>query len=254
MTPEMARKLGRLFNGGPAAWEAFSLETDPDKKRNALDRIVRDNEPFIASCVRDLKAKGLSSPQSSVADISDDDLLQAGRRGYVKALERFDPEKGALPKYAKDWIRNEVQRTAGKNETIHKPEQIRIPAKALRKAEAVEAKTGRAATAEEMGLKEDALRSWQLQPTVTSLDEVGPSRPLAERMAVDEPNPETLALLSELGDLVNDVLTPKERALVRLMFWEGQSLEEAADELRMTVEDAHDIKASALSSLHSALG
>jgi RNA polymerase sigma factor (sigma-70 family) len=245
MKAEHARKLGRLFVGGPEAWEAFKGAATPALRRAALDKIVKDNEPFIAACIRDLKTHGLSSPMSAVVDLADDDLMNAGRRGYAEALERFDPEKGALPKYAKDWIRSKVTRTAAKDSTIHIPEQVRIPAASIRAAEAIEAMTGREATAEEMGLTPARLAAWRSQPTVCAMDQV-----TGGRVPSEEPNAEDLLALKELGACV-DALAPKHRQMMRHLYWDEMSLEEAADEMEITPDQAADLRDEALQELRA---
>src|SRR5580658_7896602 len=123
LTPELAKKLGRLFVGGAAAWDAFKEGPYPDA---ALNRIVTDNEPFIRKIVEAMFARGLLSPLSSSIELSVDDLMQAGRIAYCKALSKFDPTKGALPPYAKKWVVNEVARTAANSSTIHKPANVGI--------------------------------------------------------------------------------------------------------------------------------
>lgn len=248
MKPEHARKLGRLFVGGPASFEAFKNAKTPEAARDALDKIVRDNEPFIAATVRDLKARGLASPQSSVVDLADDDLMQAGRIGYAEAIKRFNPEEGALPPYAKRWIGSKVARAAAGDSTIHKPEQIRLPASALRAAEMIEAIAGREATAEEMGVTQERLDAWRAQPTVCAIDQVSP----VSRIASDDPGPEDLLVLKELASVV-DSLPPRQREVIRMIFWEELTPDQVAAELTIPVEVVMDLRDEALAELHACL-
>lgn len=253
MKAEHARKLGRLFVGGPAAFEAFKKARTAEAATKALDRIVRDNEPFIAAVVRDLKAHGLGSPMNSVVELSDDDLLQAARIGYAEAIRKFDPERGALPGYAKKWILSKVTRAANGDATIHKPEQSMIPAAALRAAEMVETLTGRHATAEEMGITEERLAAWQALPRVVGRFREGASgMDLFDSAISEDPGPEDLVVCKELAALV-DTLPPKPREVLRLLYWEGMILAEVAEELGIPEEVVLDLRDEGLDALHAEL-
>ncbi len=89
------------------AFSLFKSATDPLLRRKLRDALVVANDPLVRSCAGKL-AKGDA-----------DDLLQAGRMGVMKALEKFDlshkvrgealrnPLK-AWREYAKQWIRDEM--------------------------------------------------------------------------------------------------------------------------------------------------
>ncbi len=89
------------------AFALFKSATDPTARRKLRDALVVANDPLVRSCASKL-AKGDA-----------DDLLQAGRMGVMKALEKFDlshkvrgealrnPGK-AWREYAKQWIRDEM--------------------------------------------------------------------------------------------------------------------------------------------------
>jgi RNA polymerase sigma factor (sigma-70 family) len=258
MSPEHARKLGKLFVGGSAAWEAFAHESDPRKRRHALNRIVRDNEPFIIKCVRSLTARG-ASPLSSVATPDFEDALQAGRLGYATAIERFDPELGALPSFAKSWIRNSVQRAISKDKTIHIPEQQKLPKAALDAADRVYAKHGHEATAKEIGgITQTQLDNWRTLPTVVSDEErctlhSGDCRRVGElrkhEACSQDPDPEELTGLKELQYEVS-ILPDRERQTMEMLYWEGATIQQVALALRVHVDDAMDIRDSALQTLH----
>jgi len=222
------------------------------RRRAALDKIVRDNEPFIQSVVNELKARGLASPAESVAELSDDVLLNAGREGYAEALKHFKPESGALPPYAKRWIMNKVARSAAANSTIHKPEQIRLPAKALRAMDSIYTLTGRQATAEEIGIDPARLAAWRSQPTVVSMEEVSHGIAGWDHYTSDEPNPEETLALKELATVVEG-LPGRQREVVRLLFWGYKDPEEVAEELDLTVDAVLELRDEALAELHACL-
>ena len=258
MDPDHVRKLGTKFVGGRLAWEAFAEELDPAKKRQALDKIVRDNQAFIEHTVSQMLSKGLSSPMSACLDLDRNDLIQAGRRGYVRALERFDPAKGALPPFARTWIRKEVRRTAATDATIHKPEQIGLPAAALRRDEAVMAKHGRHATAEEMGITEKQYLAWKSQPYVVPL--FGGHTPGTDKhdwsyidhVATEQPNPEEQYLTNELATLQANLL-PMEREVIRRLFWADETPEQVSKALSLDLDEVDAIKEEALRSLRENL-
>lgn len=252
LTPELARKLGRLFNGGAAAWDAYKEGPDPD---GALNAIVTANEPFIRKIVEAMFARGLLSPLSSSIELSVDDLMQAGRIAYCKALSKFDPTKGALPPYAKKWIVNEVARTAANSSTIHKPANVGIKASILRKAEAIETQYGRPATPEEMGVTQFQYDQWKREATVVPLElqfgggpsDCGGKGPL-DWVAIDAPGPEDLATYRELDTLVDGLPEPC-RSVIECLYWEDMTLEQCAAHLGISTERVKGMRTVALGHL-----
>jgi RNA polymerase sigma factor (sigma-70 family) len=254
---DLIPKLGRMFKGGPDAWDAYKNAPTPHLKRKALNRIVELNTPYIAKCVRSLAERGLASPLSANIDLAFDDLLQAGRRGYVKAIERFDPELGALPDFSKSWIRNEVQRTAAKDATIHKPEQIRLPMAAIRRGEAATARHGQEPTADEMGVTEKQLADWKCQPVVLpAVVKSGKARDLgAPDLADDYSNtpdpsagPEELCARGELRERVQG-LPATERRVLTMLFWDDLTIEQVAKAMKIPLVAAMAVRDAALMAL-----
>jgi RNA polymerase sigma factor (sigma-70 family) len=239
-----------MFVGGAAAWDAYKEGPNPDQ---ALNKIVRDNEPFIRKTVEAMFARGLLSPLASCMDLSVDDLMQAGRIAYTKALSKFDPTKGALPPYAKKWVVNEVARTAANSSTIHKPANVGIKASILRKAEAIQSQYGREATPAEMGVTDAQYLQWKREATVVPLElsdphsaehGVGP----IDFLSIDAPSPEDMTTFRELADLVMQLPEPC-RGVVKCLFWEDKTLDQTAAELRISVERVKGLKTIALGHL-----
>ena len=254
LTPELARKLGRLFVGGAAAWDAYKEGPDPG---GALNKIVRDNEPFVRKIVESMFARGLLSPMSASIELSVDDLMQAGRIAYCRALSKFDPTKGALPPYAKKWVVNEVARTAANSSTIHKPANVGIKASILRKAESIETQYGRPATPEEMGVTSFQYDQWKREATVVPLDislgggpSEGHSKGPLDWVAIDAPGPEDLATYRELDALVDGLPEPC-RSVIECLYWEELSLDQTASTLNLSVERVKGMRTIALGHLRA---
>jgi RNA polymerase sigma factor (sigma-70 family) len=258
LTPELARKLGRLFVGGAAAWDAFKEGPTETSREQALNRIVTDNEPFIRKIVESMFARGLLSPLSSSIELSVDDLMQAGRIAYCKALSKFDPTKGALPPYAKKWVVNEVARTAANSSTIHKPANVGIKGSILRKAEAIETQYGRPATPEEMGVTSFQYDQWKREATVTPLElefgggpsDANHSKGPLDWVAIDAPGPEDLTTFRELDALVHELPEPC-RSVVYCLYWDDMTLDYTAKHLGISTERVKGFRTVALGHLRA---
>ena len=202
------------------------------------------------------------------------DLVSEGNIGLMKAVERFDPQKGGkLSTYAAWWIKQSIKRAlANQGRTIRVPvHQIEKIAKVRRLIERLTAELGREPTddelADEVGLsgpQVSALKSSGIQPT--SLDApVGKDdgETLFGDMLSDEAAEDPLEYLegkdarAMLGGVLK-VLTARERDIIKLRYGLGggreRTLEEIGTKLGITRERIRQIQMVALKKMRREMG
>ena len=163
----------------------LSRRTKAGDKR-ARQRLIEKNLKLVVSVAKKYRGYGLPF----------EDLIQEGNIGLMKAVEKYDPERGfRFSTYATWWIRQAVQRAVG-----DKGRMVRVPAhmtekirKLVRTQNQLSAELGREATDEEVA---ERLR-WSADE-VREVKEVVP-----DPMSLDRPlNTEEDA--SSLGSFIED--------------------------------------------------
>ena len=202
------------------------------------------------------------------------DLIQEGNMGLIKAIEKFDVEKGCkISTYATWWIRQGITRAiADKSRTIRIPvHMLEIMNRFVRMTKKLTLELGREPSVEEISKALDieverANEIVQYSQTTKSLDEtVGEEEDgrLMDFVADTETEgPEKVAerniLQEEIKDILDNVLTERESRVIRARFGmdDGipKTLEEIGQKLNVTRERIRQIEAKALRKLRRVAG
>jgi RNA polymerase sigma-B factor len=245
-------ELFRRLSGPP--------ESLRDGDRAALrDRLVLAHTPLVDHCARSFVATGEPI----------EDLVQEGYIGLIKAVDRFDPDKGVrFSTYACHLIAGEMRhylRDLGK--LIHEPGwHGQLRARVVRQGDALAQKLGRVAEVDEIA------RALDMQPQIVravldthnvlavesldaptgDADEGG--RPGHEERAAPDVEPHTTHVENHLMlDAAMPRLRELEQRAIKLFYYQERSKTEIARELKISVNYASYLVKRGLESLRRAI-
>jgi len=239
-------------------------EGDFEIKSVAMEKIVIANSHLVKKIVGKYKNFVTSS-------YNEEDMMQAGMHGLMKAAERFDVSRGnQFSTYAVYWIRQSISREIGNLSTtirvpIHMREQISKYTKVINNFwNSYGYIPNVTELAKLMDIKEskvEEIQKYSIMAQLTSLDvPVGEERASSlgefivdQSMITPEEHAENVILKEEINEIFSDHLTDRESEILNLRFGldgkEKHTLEQTGIKYGVTRERIRQIESKALRKL-----
>jgi RNA polymerase sigma-B factor len=245
---------------------------EPDQPDDVLDQRFRDFRDTQARSVRNELVEAHRGLAARIANdyrgrgVDLDDLVQIAMLGILKAVERFDPDRGIpFSSFASRTVNGEIKRYfRDRTWAVRPPRSTQERHLDLRRATAMmSANLGRPPTvaelAAELQISEDevlegmeagaAYRAASLDARRPG-DEEGTS--LAERLPGTEPPSRPVELRLLVGQLL-DTLPPREAEIVRLRFYDELTQSEIAERLGISQMHVSRLMRRCLNDLRASL-
>ncbi|MCX4632188.1 MULTISPECIES: SigB/SigF/SigG family RNA polymerase sigma factor [unclassified Streptomyces] len=243
MAPADARELSKVFFG-----RLRSLEEGTREYQYARNTLIEMNLSLVQFAARRFRARTLGG------SLDMDDIIQVGTIGLIKAIDRYDPERGVeFSTLALPYITGEIKRYFRDTTwAVHVPRRLQELRTELAKArEALTDVLGRAPTVKEVAqhleLTEEQVidglvaangyTSGSLDTTVAEGDEPSTTsrttRPLADQLGDLDPAMELFEEFHTLAPLLEQ-LDDRDRLILQMRFGQEKTQAEIGAELGIT--------------------
>jgi RNA polymerase sigma-B factor len=231
----------------------YNATTDPAERDSIRAQLVDSYHDFVYFLARKFANRG--EPL--------DDIVQVGYLGLIKAIERFDPDLGyEFTTFATLTVAGEIKRYfRDKGTAIRFPRRLQeLHQSVVRVNEQMKNELGREPTvgelAERLGVSpDDVTEAMEIGPAYVpvSLDQPVASdgqdnRSVAEQIGGADPELERVEMRDVL-DRAMEHLTPRERAIMAMRFYEQMSQSEIARRLGISQMHVSRLQRAALEQL-----